>query len=899
MKRICFVGLTIMIVMLFSGLMTIQTKASIQNPGEDQSASNNSYSEIDQLSLEASFSQEACNFNGICEAGEHTGNCSSDCPAPGPVGSDYGVCQEANIATQDAPDYTLTVNASASLGYYSRFWDCIGADEFNSNFLPSDEDLCSGAVCDYLGVSSPCPCNLDPTSLVNAAAMDLYAQTTPRGRSAWTAYRASSMLCDEVDDREEPINKTRRFRGARIYSEDQNGQPQYDWTILDAALDRLLNRYGMVPILSMSFMPDALAEDITSAVSWSGCPKTPPNDPEKWGEFMGAFAQHILDRYGTQALDWPFEIWNEPDLSNFFWVCDPDKACCTDPYGWNDNCDVGGVSTSPTGDVDRYAELYKYAAQAIKAVNESFIVGGAAIAGDIGRFQTPFVEDYVGNTSATNGFPTEYFNFLSRHAYPSHIDDLLKKTAAALVQIAWSRPDIFAQRPDDFGYLITETGPTASVGYDFQNTRFVAGWAVKQVDGYLGLMTHNVCKGGTRSGLYCETSADCPSSGSNYDCISGRAYLPEKTCFWTKPVPEQNGLADTHFGLVVSTDDNPDNIVKRASFNAYHALGFLSDEQIQLTGSEYGDLVHGFATRNNQDSVEVILYNYDDDDENNTSTPPAVIELQFTDLPFESFKVSQFLIDENCSNAYDDFQAGKSISEQQARDDLELAMPQYTAQAVDGSWSTRFRLGGNSVTLIVLEREGETPTFEDVPFSHPYHDYIEELYQEGYTAGCSASPLKYCPEATMTRAESAVFVERGIHGAGYLPGEATEQIFADVALGEWYAKWSTALWEDEYTAGCGTNPLVYCPMQGHTRAEGAVFYLRMLNGAEYEPPAAQGLFSDVDLGEWYAKWVEAAYQAGLIEACQTGTELRYCPEDPLTRAVAAYMMVQAKGLTIP
>jgi hypothetical protein len=76
----------------------------------------------------------------------------------------------------------------------------------------------------------------------------------------------------------------------RIYSEDQNGQPQYDWTMLNAALDRSVYRYGMVPVLSMSFMPDALAEDVASTVSWSGCPKTPPNNLENWGVFMDAFA---------------------------------------------------------------------------------------------------------------------------------------------------------------------------------------------------------------------------------------------------------------------------------------------------------------------------------------------------------------------------------------------------------------------------------------------------------------------------------------------------------------------------------------------------------------------------------------------------------------------------------
>jgi hypothetical protein len=52
----------------------------------------------------------------------------------------------------------------------------------------------------------------------------------------------------------------------------------------------------------------------------------------------------------------------------------------------------------------------------------------------------------------------------------------------------------------------------------------------------------------------------------------------------------------------------------------------------------------------------------------------------------------------------------------------------------------------------------------------------------------------------------------------------------------------------------------------------------------------------VPLDAWYAKWVKAAYDAGLIAACQTSPELRFCPNDPLTRALAAHMMVQAKGL---
>jgi hypothetical protein len=192
-----------------------------------------------------------------------------------------------------------------------------------------------------------------------------------------------------------------------------------------------------------------------------------------------------------------------------------------------------------------------------------------------------------------------------------------------------------------------------------------------------------------------------------------------------------------------------------------------------------------------------------------------------------------------------------------------------------------------------------THTFLDVPRNHWAFSYIEALHQAGYVAGCSLDPPLYCPEDTMTRAESAVFIERGRHGAAYQPPNPTSQTFADVPLAEWFAKWAEGLWNDSFTAGCGTDPLLYCPFREHNRTEGSVFFLRMREGPDYVPPTPIGLFADVPTDFWGAKWLEAAYNAGLIPACQTQGELLFCPEDPLNRAMAAYMMVQAKGLQLP
>jgi hypothetical protein len=189
--------------------------------------------------------------------------------------------------------------------------------------------------------------------------------------------------------------------------------------------------------------------------------------------------------------------------------------------------------------------------------------------------------------------------------------------------------------------------------------------------------------------------------------------------------------------------------------------------------------------------------------------------------------------------------------------------------------------------------------FADVPSTHWAFDYIEALYRAGYVAGCSTNPPKFCPDQVLNRAESAVFVMRGAYGAIANPPypNPTTATFGDVASSFWGYGWIESLWKDGYTAGCGTSPRIYCPGQQHSRAEGSVFFLRVKNGSTYTPPAATGLFADVAPTAWYAGWVEAAYREGLLPEC-SASPLRFCPEGPLDRAWAAYMMVKAKGLSV-
>jgi CSLREA domain-containing protein len=191
--------------------------------------------------------------------------------------------------------------------------------------------------------------------------------------------------------------------------------------------------------------------------------------------------------------------------------------------------------------------------------------------------------------------------------------------------------------------------------------------------------------------------------------------------------------------------------------------------------------------------------------------------------------------------------------------------------------------------------------FADVPLTHWAHDYIVALYENGYTSGCQTEPERlFCPEETMNRAESSVFVVRGLHPElpGYLPPTPTQQYFDDVPIGaaeEWFSKWVTELFERGYTSGCSEDPPLFCPLRKHIRAEATVFYLRMLKGVDFQPQEPSELhFQDVPADAWYAPWVEAAFEAGIIQDCQTDMgNMLFRPEDDLTRAESACMMYQA------
>lgn len=179
--------------------------------------------------------------------------------------------------------------------------------------------------------------------------------------------------------------------------------------------------------------------------------------------------------------------------------------------------------------------------------------------------------------------------------------------------------------------------------------------------------------------------------------------------------------------------------------------------------------------------------------------------------------------------------------------------------------------------------------FDDVPCGYWAESYIDILASSGITAGCGNN--NYCPTDLVTRAQMAVFLERGMRGSDYNPGSGVGNIFLDVPVGYWAGGWIEQLYMDGITAGCGSNN--YCPGNSTTRAQMAVFLLRAKYGQDYVPPTPVGVFNDVPLTYWAVGWIEQLAAEGITAGCGDGN---YCPNDSVTRAQMAVFLVRTFGL---
>jgi xylan 1,4-beta-xylosidase len=181
----------------------------------------------------------------------------------------------------------------------------------------------------------------------------------------------------------------------------------YSFFNADQIVDFLLS-IGMKPFVELSFMPEALASGNKTVFHYRGN-VTPPSDYKQWATLVRKLVSHWVERYGVHEVrEWFFEVWNEPNLKNFW-----------------------------TGTQEDYFKLYRYTAEAIKGVDASLKVGGPATAAN------EWVEEFL-DFCEKNDLPAD---FVTTHHYPT--DAFGEESDDTETQLAHSRRSVLREQTQD------------------------------------------------------------------------------------------------------------------------------------------------------------------------------------------------------------------------------------------------------------------------------------------------------------------------------------------------------------------------------------------------------------------------------------------------------------------
>jgi xylan 1,4-beta-xylosidase len=198
-----------------------------------------------------------------------------------------------------------------------------------------------------------------------------------------------------------------KWGSTNAYTEDKDGRPIYNWTVVDRIIDTYLER-GIRPYLQIGFMPEALSSAPAEQQyqhQWrpgfaynliEGRWNAPPKDYGKWAELVYQWTRHNVERYGRDEVErWYFQVWNEPNGSSYW-----------------------------TGTQEEFNKLHDHAIDAVRRALPTARVGGPDVAGSGGEFMDKFLAHVAtGKNHATGqvGTPTDFLAFHAKGS-PKFVD---------------------------------------------------------------------------------------------------------------------------------------------------------------------------------------------------------------------------------------------------------------------------------------------------------------------------------------------------------------------------------------------------------------------------------------------------------------------------------------------
>ncbi|MBB3204329.1 xylan 1,4-beta-xylosidase [Rhodopirellula rubra] len=546
------------------------------------------------------------------------------------------------VVADDSFPVTIRIDASKNLGQLKPIWRFFGADEPNYTTMKDGQKLLSD-----LG-------SLRPNEVF---------------------FRTHNLLTSGDG------TPALKWGSTDVYSEDKNGNPIYNWKIVDGIFDSLLQR-GVRPYAQIGFMPQLLSthpepyrhnwrpgmpyEDVFTGWTY------PPKDYDKWSELVYQWVKHCVDRYGQEEVEtWYWQTWNEAN--------------------------IGGTNRPGyfTGSEDEFHRLHDYAIAGVRRALPTARVGGPDSAGSGGNWSRNFFEHCLHGTNYATGEIGSPLDFVSFHAKgsPEYVDDHVRMGIANQL------------RTIDEGFRIVASFP------ELKSTPIVIGESDPE-----GCAACQGPRFSYRNGtMY--SSYTAASFARKHDLAERHDLNLAGALSWSFTFEDQpyfagfRQLASNGIALPVL------NVIRMFGRMGIDRIAAESDHTVSLddilrSGVRQSADVGALASVDQSEKrITVMVWHYHDDD---LVGPSAVIDLAFTNLPndISTAELTHHRVDDQHSNAYATWiKMGSPVAPsnrqyRQLQQSSELAILTDSADsiAVDhGSAKIKFTLPRQGVSLATLQ----------------------------------------------------------------------------------------------------------------------------------------------------------------------------------------------------
>ncbi len=525
---------------------------------------------------------------------------------------------------------TIRVDAAQPLGPMTPMWAFFGYDEPNYTYMKDGKKLLS-----ELADLSPVPVFVRAHNLL----------TTGDGTPAL------------------------KWGSTNAYTEDADGRPRYDWTIVDRIFDTYVER-KMKPLVEIGFMPEALStkpqpykHDWAPGVPYSRIYTGwahPPKDYGKWRDLVAEWVKHSVERYGRREVEsWYWEVWNEPDIG--YWQGTPEE----------------------------FQKLYDYAADGLKRALPTARIGGPHVTGPNGARTQKIFRDFLehclrGTNHATGkiGSPLDFIAFHAKGA-PRVVEGRVQMSISNQLRAISNGFQIVASFPElkSKPIVIGESDPEGCAACSVKTN------------------PENAYRNGTMYSSY--TAAQIARTYELAD-LHGVNLLGSVT--WAFEFEDQPYFAGFR--------DLATNGIDKPVLNVFRMLGMMSGDRLRVQSSSAAPVeeirdkgvrgtpdVYALAARKDR-TVTVMVWNYHDDD---VDAPPSRVELTIDGMGVDRPKVRHYRVDAEHSNAYE---LWKKLGSPQKPTPAEYKRLEAAGRLQGqgfGGWSSG--KGGPSTVLLNLPRQ--------------------------------------------------------------------------------------------------------------------------------------------------------------------------------------------------